>query len=429
MRRVATALSSLIPQLGMPSLNGSYRHALATPTVPVPHPPGPGDHPRFRYPRRQRDHGRATPARRARAADGVRRGGTARSPAAARGPGPGRGVQLLRSRRRSRLAARGGSLVLGPARPAHRRGRRGLRAGQQGPAVRPDGGHRRRRRRDPPQLGQLRRAGEPGRGHAALRARLIRRTRRGAAGPHRFGGPGRGPPGPFGHPHAARQPDRDAGLPRGRPRRLRGRGGPRPDHHLRRDLPRSRLRQRCRVRQSRFNFSRTNGGHHRPEQEPRPGWLAPGRGPAAGRMARARAAHPAARDRQRDLVRSGRAGPAGGRAGVQRTAPDRRTDRAQPPSARGRRPRGRAPVHRGRGGRARTAGGVLPLPGLHAARGRAAATARHHQRRGPGGAAAARVRGRSAAGLRVRRPGRPGCGCGSRPRCFTATPTPSASPR
>ena len=58
----------------------------------------------------------------------------------------------------------------------------------------------------------------------------------------------------------------------------------------------------------------------RAEQEPRPGRLAPWRGPAARRRVRARAARPAARHRQRDLVRPGRAGAAGRRARLQRAA-------------------------------------------------------------------------------------------------------------
>jgi aspartate aminotransferase len=53
------------------------------------------------------------------------------------------------------------------------------------------------------------------------------------------GSAGERPPGPLGHRHAARQPDRDAGLARGRSRPVRGRGGLRPDHYLGRDLPRS----------------------------------------------------------------------------------------------------------------------------------------------------------------------------------------------
>ena len=46
-----------------------------------------------------------------------------------------------------------------------------------------------------------------------------------------------GPPGPFGHRHAARQPDRTAGFIRGRARPVLGGAGARPDHHLGRDLP------------------------------------------------------------------------------------------------------------------------------------------------------------------------------------------------
>ena len=78
---------------------------------------------------------------------------------------------------------------------------------------------------------------------------------------------------------------------------------------------------------------------------------------------------------------------------------------------------------------ARAAGGVLPLPGLLAARGRAARAARHHQRREPGGGAPAQVRRGGAAGQRVRRGRAGGCGCGWPRPCSTATPTPSGTPR
>ena len=77
--------------------------------------------------------------------------------------------------------------------------------------------------------------------------------------------------------------------------------------------------------------------------------------------------------------------------------------------------------------RARAAGGVLRLPGLLAARGRAARAARHHQRREPGGVLLRQVRRRGAAGQRVRRGGRAAAAAGGDRACSTATPTPSAT--
>ena len=79
-------------------------------------------------------------------------------------------------------------------------------------------------------------------------------------------------------------------------------------------------------------------------------------------------------------------------------------DRAQPPAARPGGPRGGVPVRVGRRVGAAAPGGVLPVSGLHPARGDAAAPARGHQRRGPGGPAPAAVRPGRAAGQRVRRP-------------------------
>ena len=87
-----------------------------------------------------------------------------------------------------------------------------------------------------------------------------------------------------------------------------------------------------------------------------------------------------------------------GRARVRRTAAAGGADRAQPPPACQGGPGGGVPVRLGRRVRAAAPGGVLRLPGLHPARGRAAPAARHHQRRGPGGAAPAAVRHGRAAG-------------------------------
>jgi len=122
------------------------------------------------------------------------------------------------------------------------------------------------------------------------------------------GGAGGGQPGPFGHSDAPRQPDRQAGPGRGRAGAVLGGRGARPGDHLGRDLPGSGPRSGGAVHQSRRHKSRTDGGDRRPEQEPRPRGLAPRRGPAARRRVRARPARPAARHRQRDLVRPGRAG-------------------------------------------------------------------------------------------------------------------------
>jgi len=57
-----------------------------------------------------------------------------------------------------------------------------------------------------------------------------------------------------------------------------------------RDLPRPGPRPWRAVPQSRRHFPRTDGDHHRPEQEPRPGGMAPWRDPAARRRAPAWAA-------------------------------------------------------------------------------------------------------------------------------------------
>ena len=167
----------------------------------------------------------------------------------------------------------------------------------------------------------------------------------------------------------------------------------------------------------------------RAEQEPRPGRLAPRRGQAARRRVRARAARPAARHRQRDLVRPGRAGAAGRRARLQRAAGGGRPGRAQPPPARVGGPGGGAHVRRGRGSGARAAGGVLRLPGLLAAGRRAARAARHHQRRGPGRDAAARVRRGGAAGQRVRRGRRAAAAAGGHGHALRRHRRPSGSPR
>jgi len=61
----------------------------------------------------------------------------------------------------------------------------------------------------------------------------------------------------------------------------------------------------------------THRRHHRAEQEPGPGRLAGRGGQASGQPARRRPARPAARHRQRDLVRRGRPGPGGRRARLQ----------------------------------------------------------------------------------------------------------------
>jgi hypothetical protein len=405
-----TVLSPLSadPAARSATLRGCHHGAVARSPVPAPRTrradAGPGDHFDVGDAGRQRDPGCAAAPWRARAADGVRRGGTARPPAAARGAGRRRGQHGLRTGGRPRRAPGGGRLVLDPARPAHRRRDGGSRSGQQGPAVRPDRGDRRRHRGDPAELGQLQRAGQPGRADGPLRARLGRRPGRRETGSHRDGGASVRPPGPRGHRDAARQSDRDPGPGRRRPRPVLGRRTARPGHHLRRDLPGPRLRQRGRLHQSCRHFCRTDRGDHRPEQEPRPRRLAPGRGSAARRPARPRAAHPAPRDRQRGLVGSGRAGAAGRRVRVRRAGAAAGADRAQPPPARSGGPRGGVAVGLGRRGRDSASGGVLCLPGLHPARGRAAAAARYHQRREPGGAAPAAVRHGRAAGQRVRRP-------------------------
>ena len=105
-------------------------------------------------------------------------------------------------------------------------------------------------------------------------------------GAHGVGGARGGPPGPLGHRHAARQPDRETRAARRRPGPVLGRGPPRPDHHLRRDLPGPGPRRPGRVRQPRGAGPRADGGDHRAEQEPGPGRLAPRGGQAAGRLAR-----------------------------------------------------------------------------------------------------------------------------------------------
>ena len=286
-----------------------------------------------------------------------------------------------------------------------------------------------RRRRDPAQLGQLRRAGRPVRAEGTLRAGHGRSTGRGPASQGGDGGASGGQPDPFGHSDAPRQPDRPAGPGRGRAGPLFGGRGARPGHHLGRDLPGPGPRSGRAVHQSRRHQSRTDGGYQRAEQEPRPGRLAPRRGQAARRRVRVRAARPAARHRQRDLVRPGRAGAAGRRARLQRAAGGGRPGRAQPPPARVGGPGGGAHVRRGRGRGARAAGGVLRLPGLLAAGRRAARAARHHQRRGPGRDAAARVRRGGAAGQRVRRGRRAAAAAGGHGHALRRHRRPSGSPR
>ena len=99
----------------------------------------------------------------------------------------------------------------------------------------------------------------------------------------------------------------------------------RPDHHLRRDLPRPGARPGRRVPQPGGLRAGADRGHHRAEQEPGPGRLADRRGPAAGRQHRPGAAGPAARHRQRDLVRALAAHPARRGPRVQRTGRTYRT--------------------------------------------------------------------------------------------------------
>jgi aspartate aminotransferase len=85
-----------------------------------------------------------------------------------------------------------------------------------------------------------------------------------------------------------------------------------------------------------------------------PADFAPGRSPA----------RPAARHRQRGLVRRLRPGPGGRRARLPRTPRADAAHGPQPLAARSRLPRRGGQVRRRRAGRSRAAGGVLPVPGL-----------------------------------------------------------------
>ena len=223
-----------------------------------------------------------------------------------------------------------------------------LRAGQQGAAVRADAGHRRGRGRAPAELGQLRRAGQPDRGAAALRGRSGPAR---AACPTPIGSATRsGPPAAAGRPRCARSSSRCRTT---RPARWPARPAIRAlcrvaDEHdliiisdeIYRDLVHAGDRA---VHQPGRHRPGPDGRDHRAEQEPGPGRLADRGGPAArrraGPAAAPAAAGPAGRHRQRDLVRAGRADPAGRRVRVQRAARAGRADRAQPAAARGRWPR------------------------------------------------------------------------------------------
>ncbi len=331
-------------------------------------------------------------------------------------PGPAAGAGRGHRPDRLRPGGRAGRLagvrgrVLAAARAGHRRGGDRVRAGQQGAAVRADAGHRRGCRGPPAELGQLRRAGQPDRGAAALRRHPVRRGRRTRPRPPRRrgpGGPGRRARAAVGHPHAAGQPDRHAGQPGHDPGAVPGRGRARPDHHLRRDLPGPGARGDRAVHQPGGHGPGPHDRDHLAEQGPGPGWLADRGGPAArrraGPAAAPAAAGPAGRHRQRDLVRAGRADPAGRGVRVQRAARAGRADRAQPAAARAGSPGRGAAVHRSRGRRAATGRRVLPVPGLRPGTGRAAGPTRGKDQRRPGRSAAAALRHGGAAGQRVRR--------------------------
>ncbi len=123
-----------------------------------------------------------------------------------------------------------------PPRPGHQPAGRGLRAGQQGAAVRAADGRRRRRRDARTRAGSAtpRRPGCPAPARTWSRSRPVRAA---SATPACSGRPsrrpGRRPADRRGGGHDARQPDRRERVRRDRPRAGRGGGRARPGHHLR----------------------------------------------------------------------------------------------------------------------------------------------------------------------------------------------------
>ena len=273
------------------------------------------------------------------------------------------------------------------------------------------------------------------RAHLVPHRRAGRRPRPGPAGPGRHGGPGRRQADRLGGRHAARQPHRDAGVTGHRPGAVRGGRRARPDHHLRRDLPRSRARPGACVHQSRRARAGAHRGDHRAEQEPGRGRLADRRGPAARRR------RPPGRRPRSTGCASGCSASAA-RSGPRRRARSRRPPRyafGEPPELVERVARSRrlhATVARAVAARFPAAGVAGPVPQaafyLYPDFGpwREQAARRHGVSTGPG--LAALLLDRYGAGVLPASAfgeDRRAAGCGWRPGCSTADTTSSARPR